>query len=695
MSKVRPFLRLLLLSVATLTCVAALSQPVSDISVSKTGPSVAAANTDVSYDVTVTNLGPDDSDTITLTDNIPPGMTFVSRNQNSGPTFSCSDPGVGNNGPVVCTIASLPVNATADFTFVFHIAPGTPPGTFFTNQATSSCPSDPSSENDTGTAVTSTPSNAADVGITKTGPSSAAENSDVAYTITVINAGPATATSVQFTDTLPAPMTFVSLNQNSGPTFSCSGTSTVVCSIASLASGATATFTLTGHIPAGTQPGTTFQNTTTVESDSDPTPENDSSTTTLTVSSADLAAVKSAPPTVIAGNNLSYALTLTNNGPDAAINARIDDFFSPQTTFVSLVQNTGPSASCGQTNTNTAGCSLAGLSNGASATFTLTVFVPATVVDGTVLTNTATASSDAADTNSNNNSSTANTTVIGVTDLGVVKTASATATAGGNINYSITVTNSGASPAVAAQLSDTLPANTSFVSINQNTGPAAACSGTTTVTCNWASFAPGATATFSMVVKVAAGAPSGIISNTATVTTSTGDTNPANNSSTANTSVGVSSDVSVTKNGPPTGVQGQNVTYTIVVANSGPSNATTVTLTDAIPAGSTFVSLNQSGPVFSCTQPPAGGTGTVNCSIATLVSGGSTTFTLVVQAGATTTALSNTANVTSVSADPNPANNTATTNATIIPLGQVPALSPLLLAMLGAALAAAALMARR
>src|SRR5882672_4107874 len=100
MLQVRSYLRLLFVCVIALTSLAAFAQPVSDISVTKTGPGIANADTDVAYDISLTNLGPDDSGTVTLTDNIPPGMTFVSRSQNTGPTFSCSDPGVGGTGSV-------------------------------------------------------------------------------------------------------------------------------------------------------------------------------------------------------------------------------------------------------------------------------------------------------------------------------------------------------------------------------------------------------------------------------------------------------------------------------------------------------------------------------------------------------------------------------------------------------------------
>ena len=63
----------------------------------------------------------------------------------------------------------------------------------------------------------------ADIGVQKVGPDSAAPDTDVAYTITVNNSGPDAADSVSLTDTLPGTMTFVSIMQNSGPAFTCSG----------------------------------------------------------------------------------------------------------------------------------------------------------------------------------------------------------------------------------------------------------------------------------------------------------------------------------------------------------------------------------------------------------------------------------------------------------------------------------------
>ena len=106
-----------------------------DLLVTKSGPSSAAAGSDVSFDVVVMNGGPDDATTVTLTDAVPAGMTFVSATQNSGPAFSCSTPAVGRTGTITCTIATLVAGASADFTFVMHIPVDTPPGTTFTNKA--------------------------------------------------------------------------------------------------------------------------------------------------------------------------------------------------------------------------------------------------------------------------------------------------------------------------------------------------------------------------------------------------------------------------------------------------------------------------------------------------------------------------------------------------------------------------------
>jgi uncharacterized repeat protein (TIGR01451 family) len=68
-----------------------------------------------------------------------------------------------------------------------------------------------------------------------------AVGSNVTYTITVTNNGPDSATNVELTDILPSSIVLVSATPSTG---SCAGTSTVVCDLGTLASGATETVTI-------------------------------------------------------------------------------------------------------------------------------------------------------------------------------------------------------------------------------------------------------------------------------------------------------------------------------------------------------------------------------------------------------------------------------------------------------------------
>jgi uncharacterized repeat protein (TIGR01451 family) len=650
---------------ATVTIVAE-----TDLFVSKDGPSTAAADTDVTFTLTAGNGGPDGG-SISLTDTLPGTMTFVSITQTSGPSFPCpTQPTPGSGGTINCS-ATLAAGDVATFSLVTHIPPGTPQGTTFTNQATVSGNGvDPNDENNVASASVTVPIPQADIGVQKVGPDSAAPDTDVSYTITVNNSGPNTADSVSLTDTLPGTMTFVSITQNSGPVFVCSGTSTVTCSILSLAAGTTATFTLTGHIPAGTQSGTVFTNVANITTTTnDPNPDNNSSQTELTVVTSDLAVTKTGPATAFAGNTISWTITATNNGPDAQPAAMLSDTLPAGTTFVSLVQNTGPSAVCSDPGVGSPGsvtCSFPTLPSATSAQFTLTAAINPGFT-GT-LNNTAIVFGTNADTNNGNNSATAATTITASADLSVVKTGPATADAGTNITYTIVVTNNGPSNAANVSLTDAVPGNTTFVSESQTTGPTFSCvnppsGGTGTVTCTIASLAPGISATFSVTVHINPGAIGAAIGNTANVATTTTDSNPGNNTSSVVTTGTSSADVSIVKTAAAAAAAGTNLTYNINVTNNGPSDASSVTMSDLLPPNTTFVSESQpTGPAFTCTNPAPGGIGTVSCSIATLTAGTSATFAIVVQIAPATPVgpSSNTATVSSSTTDLNPGNNSST-----------------------------------
>src|SRR6185503_15226688 len=87
------------------------------------------------FGLQVTNYGPDSSANIELTNAVPANTTFVSFQQLSGPTFTCTTPTVGGTGTTSCSITGLPANETATFVGVYEVNAGTPAGTIILNRA--------------------------------------------------------------------------------------------------------------------------------------------------------------------------------------------------------------------------------------------------------------------------------------------------------------------------------------------------------------------------------------------------------------------------------------------------------------------------------------------------------------------------------------------------------------------------------
>jgi len=244
-------------------------------------------------------------------------------------------------------------------------------------------------------------------------------------------------------------------------------------------------------------------------------------------------------------------------------------------------------------------------------------------------------------------------------DLVVTKSGPATANVNGPIGYTIGVANNGPNAAVNVQLTDALPAGTTFVSLVAPGGwscttPTAGTNGT--VTCTILSLPVGPNA-FTLNVN-APPAPGGI-TNTATVT-SANEGSPGNESASASTTINAVADLSIVKSGPSTASSGGTLPYSIVVTNGGPATATNVTVTDVLPAGVTFQSATP-------TQGSCSGTTTVTCNLGTLLNGGSASIALVVSVVTPSGPVSNTATVASSETDPNPGNSTSTAIVTVVP----------------------------
>jgi uncharacterized repeat protein (TIGR01451 family) len=239
--------------------------------------------------------------------------------------------------------------------------------------------------------------------------------------------------------------------------------------------------------------------------------------------------------------------------------------------------------------------------------------------------------------------------------------------AGNDLTYTITVTNNGPDDATSVTVTDNLPAELTFRSCNATGG--GTCEGSdNNRTVTFATLPAATSETTLITAGVSNSTPDGTsISNTASVTGLTSDPDPANDFATVSVSVIHQADLLVTKTASASAVQvGTNVTYLVTVANAGPNSALNVTLTDALPAGLTFVS-NSGASGWTCVNPTAGSGGTITCSIPSLASGGTATFTIVANVScgvAHGAVIGNTANVSSGTLDPNPSNNASTASVT-------------------------------
>jgi uncharacterized repeat protein (TIGR01451 family) len=365
---------------------------------------------------------------------------------------------------------------------------------------------------------------ATDLSITKTSTPAGTVNAGQAYSynLAVTNNGPSTADSVTVTDALPAGVTFVNAT---GTGWSCSqAAGTVTCTIATLAVGAANPITINVTAPTA---ATTLSNTATVSSTTtDPTPGNNSSTVgTTVVAQSDLSIVKTSTPagSAGAGQNFTYNLAVTNNGPSVATSVSVIDTLPAGVVYHSYTGAGWSCAAVGQTVT----CTAASLAVGAATPIVLSVTAPA---GATTLNNTATVTSATADPNPANNSSNSSLIVAASADLNITKTTStATALAGVPISYSITVGNAGPSAASAVSVVDVIPAGSTFVSA---TGTGWTCTNAAgTVTCTTPTLAVGIAPVITLTITPGSG--SGSISNSASVSSTTPDPTPANNVSAA------------------------------------------------------------------------------------------------------------------------------------------------------------------
>jgi uncharacterized repeat protein (TIGR01451 family) len=355
-------------------------------------------------------------------------------------------------------------------------------------------------------------------------------------------------------------------------------------------------------------------------------------------------------------DTVEWRVTLRNVGSATAQTVVVEDQLPPNTTLVGpVVTSQGVVFS-----TEPIGVNVGSVPPGRRVIVTFRTTVNAGTPDQTVIPNQAVASGgNVPGTPSDNDGDPTNgrgpTTVLVVTDadLSITKSAAPSpAAVDGTLIYTLVVANDGLDSAPNTVVTDTLPASVVLLSAVPSQG---VCSGTATVTCALGDLAAGGAATVTVTVRPTA---EGTLDNVATVTSDRRDPDPSDNRAAISTPVEALADLAITKSVAPDVVRlDEEITFTVVVSNAGPSLATDVVVTDALPAGVAFVSAT--ADAGSCAD--AGGT--VTCTIPRLTAGAAATITIVTTR-TSPDPIKNTATVDGKERDPDEENNTATASLT-------------------------------
>jgi len=233
------------------------------------------------------------------------------------------------------------------------------------------------------------------------------------------------------------------------------------------------------------------------------------------------------------GEDVTYTLTVRNNGPNSAANITVADNLPATVTFVSCAASQGGTCVGGNASGNNRTITFPSLAVNATATVTLVARVNSGVADQTVINNTAQVSATNSDTNAQNNSAPVSFKVVvpaATANLSVgVSDSPDPIVVGGNLTYALSVNNAGEADATNVVLTATLPANATFVSASNGCTRAG-----NTVTCNLDTINNGAGRALSIVVKPTV---EGTLTFTAAVSSDTGDADTSNNTAQATTDV--------------------------------------------------------------------------------------------------------------------------------------------------------------
>ena len=599
------------------------------------------------------NVGNQDATGVELTDTVPANSTFNAGASTAG--WMCAP---NTNPGSVCTLAigALAAGDNGSATFAVTVDNILPAGVDeISNSASANDDGnngpDPTPGNNTDSDTTPVVV-APDLTIVKDdGGASAVPGGTIAWTLNYANVGNQGATGVELSDTVPANTTFNVGASTAG--WSCvpdnSAGSACTLLIGALAAGGngSATFAVTvdSELPAGVDE---IANSASVNDDGnngpDPTPgDNTDGDNTPVTAAPDLTIIKDdGGASAVAGGTIAWTLNYTNVGDQGATGVVLMDTVPANTTFNAGASTAGwscvPDASAGSVCTVAIGALAAG-GNG-SVTFAVTVNnpLPAGVEE---IVNSASVSDDGnngPDPTPGNNTDGDNTPVTAAPDLTIIKDdGGASAVAGGAIAWTLNYANVGNQDATGVELTDTVPANSTFNAGASTAGWSCVPDVSAGSVCTLAvgALAAGGNGSATFAVTVDNELPAGVdeIVNSAVVSDDGNngpDPTPGNNTDGDNTPVTAAPDLIIVKDdGGITAVPGGLVVYTLDYQNVGSQGATGVEITDVVPPNSIFVP-GSSSPGWVCTPDNQAGSSCV-LAIGAVDAGGSGSVQFAVQ----------------------------------------------------------------
>ncbi|RHA43551.1 DUF11 domain-containing protein [Cellulomonas rhizosphaerae] len=548
-------------------------------------PATVIPGEDATYRVTVRNDGPSTATDVTVTDTLPAGLTFLPDSSSDG----CSAAGQ----VVTCDVGRLAVGDLQRLTLVASSSAALD-GPLDNTLTAGGVEDDPTPA--TATATTDFEP-AADLSLTKSGTSVLAGR-DITWTLVVDDQGPSTATGVVVRDRLPDGTTFRSATASDGSV--CSHADGVVtCALADLSPGAPVTVTIVvatdpDSVPVG-QLLVSVSNVATVAAttpDDDPA-DNAASGTAVIAAGVDLAATKTGPSTAVAGTRVTYVVGASNAGPSTASAVTVSDVLPADLQFVPEASD--PSCRLTDRGTNTVTCTSTGLlPPGEAIAFDVVALVGPSVAQGSVLTDTASAEAFQPDL-APELPATVRTLVTASADVSVTKSASASVVAAGApLTYTVVIRNAGPSSAVGITFSDGAPALLrGGLRAGAKGSPACPVVGVS-FECAIPELLPGESLTLRVPVTTDPGTPDGTtVTNTIEVASKVDDPDLSNNSDDATVRIDRESTLSVSKSADVRKPHvGDEVTWTLVVSNDGPSVSDAVRLADTLPDGLELVAAD-------------------------------------------------------------------------------------------------------